>query len=130
MIFIISGPSEQFWAPWPYWVSWALLGHSGHSLGHLGPSVFAYLRRVIACIRPNTETAVTASEWSFEEKSSSSSSGLIKIEWKSAPRCTSPPLVDKEEKAIEIFSSSQLAKLSSSQLAKFLVSEMRFLTGL
>ena len=38
MIFIISGPSEQFWAPWANGVPWAILGHSGDSLGQFGPS--------------------------------------------------------------------------------------------
>ena len=33
MIFYYSGPSEQFWAPWPYW---AILGPQGHS-GPSGP---------------------------------------------------------------------------------------------
>ena len=29
--FTISGPSEQIWAPLPYWVPWVILGPLGHS---------------------------------------------------------------------------------------------------
>ena len=99
-----------------FWGTW-----SGVSLPEIVPSCRELNSDDFPFFRNLSSSSGTKDSFfgSCYKKSSSSSSRLIKRN----ENCWQPPaqgpVVDKEEKAIEIFSSSQLAKLSSSQLANY-----------